>query len=437
MEYVEGRTLGALLRRGGLPIADALAYAIQVAGALVKAHEAGIVHRDLKPANIMVTADGRVKVLDFGLAKLVEPRQRTLDETQTAADGLPVTMQGMVLGTIGYMSPEQVEGKPVDARSDVFSFGAVLYEMVTGRRAFSGDSNISVLSAILRDEPKPVTELVPRAPREIQRIVSRCLRKDPARRFQTAVDLRLALEEARQEVDSAPAPKRSIVPFRSRAVWTAMAVLLIGAAALTWPLLHRRAVSPQALTRLTSDSGLSDFPALSPDGRLLVYASDRSGEHNLDLWIKQVPNGDPVRLTRSQLDEYEPVFSPDGTHIAYRSEQDGGGIYIIPSLGGEPRLLARGGRTPRFSPDGAEILYRVSAAPDAYSGDYHVIPSVGGATRQIDPTLAVVTTPFGLRTASTFSFSETPPGTSGQTGWIGGLYPSPAGHPCVPVRRLY
>ena len=164
MEYVEGRTLGALLRRGGIPIADALAYAIQVAEALVKAHEAGIVHRDLKPANIMVNTEGRVKVLDFGLAKLVEPRHRTLDETETAANGLPVTKQGMVLGTIGYMSPEQVEGKPVDARSDVFSFGAVLYEMVTGRRAFSGDSNISVLSAILRDEPKPVTRTCSASP---------------------------------------------------------------------------------------------------------------------------------------------------------------------------------------------------------------------------------------------------------------------------------
>src|ERR1044071_9223224 len=182
MEFVPGATLDQSIGRKGLPLKDALNYGIQVADALVSAHAAGIVHRDLKPANIIVGDDGRVKLLDFGLAKLTEVIADDATAAVTAtlrSVNTPATEQGLVFGTVAYMSPEQAEGKKVDARSDIFSFGAVLYEMVTGRRAFVGGSNLSLLSAILRDEPKPASEIVKSIPRRLDRILNRCLQKDP------------------------------------------------------------------------------------------------------------------------------------------------------------------------------------------------------------------------------------------------------------------
>ena len=197
MEYVEGKTLGALIGRKGLKLSEALKYAVQIADALAKAHAVGIVHRDLKPGNVMVTAEGRVKVLDFGLAKLTEPAAvRSEDSTLT---GQPLTEAGLIVGTAGYMSPEQAEGKKVDARSDVFSFGSVLYEMLTGRRAFQRDSPVLTLAAILHLEPPPLPAGMPQ---ELERVVARCLRKDPARRFQHIDDVKIALEELKEESDS-------------------------------------------------------------------------------------------------------------------------------------------------------------------------------------------------------------------------------------------
>ena len=202
MEYVPGKALNHLIPRRGLPLADALKYAVQIADALAAAHAVGIIHRDLKPANVMITGPeeqgraGVVKVLDFGLAKLVEKTDNSdlgLTESIRNEEGLS-TEQGTIIGSISYMSPEQAEGKKVDVRSDIFSFGALLYEMVTGRRAFQGESKVSTLSAILREEPKPVTQVVEGLPRELERIIARCLRKSPERRFQTAADLKLPLK---------------------------------------------------------------------------------------------------------------------------------------------------------------------------------------------------------------------------------------------------
>jgi serine/threonine protein kinase len=185
MEYVAGKTLDLLIGRKGLRLNEALKYAVQIADALARAHAAGIVHRDLKPSNLMVDDHGLVKVLDFGLAKLAETATGELGETATmrAKEG-PGTEEGTIVGTVAYMSPEQAEGKKVDGRSDIFSFGSVLYEMVTGRRAFHGDSKLSTLSAILKEDPKPVSGITPDVPRDLEKIISRCLRKDPHRRFQ-------------------------------------------------------------------------------------------------------------------------------------------------------------------------------------------------------------------------------------------------------------
>jgi serine/threonine protein kinase len=179
MEFVAGKTFQQVIPSGGLPVADVLKYAIPIASALAAANAAGIIHRDIKPGNIMVGATGIVKVLDFGLAKLTAPEENADGATQTIK---AQTEEGTIVGTAAYMSPEQAQGKPVDARSDIFSFGAVLYEMLTGRRAFQGDNRMSTLASILQQEPKPLAELDSRIPRELDRIVVRCLRKDPDRR---------------------------------------------------------------------------------------------------------------------------------------------------------------------------------------------------------------------------------------------------------------
>jgi serine/threonine protein kinase len=199
MEFVAGKTLDQTIGRKGLRVSEALRYSVQIADALEKAHAAGIVHRDLKPSNIMVTTDGLVKILDFGLAKLTEPVRGDFAETRTVREAGPATEEGAIVGTVAYMSPEQAEGKEVDGRSDIFSFGAVLYEMITGRRAFHGDSKLSTLSAILKEEPGA---LPPEIPRELERVIVRCLRKDPGRRYQHADDLKLALVELKEESDS-------------------------------------------------------------------------------------------------------------------------------------------------------------------------------------------------------------------------------------------
>jgi len=207
MEFVDGKTLDRLIGKSRLALGDTLKYAIQVADALARAHAAGIVHRDLKPANMIVSEEGRVKLLDFGLAKLTETAAAAdIDSaagtaTMTAREDVQ-TEEGTILGTVAYMSPEQAEGKKVDARSDIFSFGSVLYEMVTGRRPFEGVNKISTLSAILHKEPPPLAEVAPDVPAELDKIISRCLRKDPDRRAQHAGDIKVALAELREDSGS-------------------------------------------------------------------------------------------------------------------------------------------------------------------------------------------------------------------------------------------
>jgi serine/threonine-protein kinase len=203
MEFVSGKTLVDLIPKGGLRAAQALKYGVQMADALSAAHSAGIVHRDLKPGNVMVTDSGLVKVLDFGLAKLTDrgPASQISDNTQTIADA-PLTVEGSIIGTVSYMSPEQAQGKKVDTRSDIFSFGVVFYEMLTGSRAFSGDSALSTLSAILRDEHKPMIEIAPDVPPQLELLISRCLRKNPDERWQSMKDVLGALGALKHESDS-------------------------------------------------------------------------------------------------------------------------------------------------------------------------------------------------------------------------------------------
>ena len=202
MEYVNGKTLVDLIPKGGLRAPLALKYAVQMADALSSAHAIGIVHRDLKPANIMATEPGLIKILDFGLAKLTDrgPMGEGNDNTKTI--GASLTVEGSIIGTVNYMSPEQAQGKKVDTRSDIFSFGVVLYEMVTGARAFGGDNALSTLSAILRDDARPIAEVAPDVPPQIEQLIRRCLRKNPDQRWQSMQDVKMALQALKHESDS-------------------------------------------------------------------------------------------------------------------------------------------------------------------------------------------------------------------------------------------
>ena len=387
MEYVTGTSLARVLERSRLSVGDALKYAVQIADALAAAHAAGIVHRDLKPANIMVNERGLIKVLDFGLAKLTESLDDgSIDEsaaTGTADVEQPLqTAEGTILGTAAYMSPEQAAGKRADTRSDVFSFGAVLYEMFTGRRAFRGDTNMSTFAAVLTTDPEPPRHVVPGLSRDVEKVIVRCLRKDPDRRWQSIADLKVALEDLKDETDaigvalaSATRPARR---WRS-AVIAGVTIATIGAVSIgVWWQAAR--TQPGAslqpfLTRLTSDAGWTDYPAISLDGKFLAYASDRSGEGHLDIWVQHLPDGAPVRITHHTADDVEPSFSADGSRVAFQSSREGGGIYVVPTLGGEERLLAPRGFSPRFSPDGTWIAYGVV---EQGNGQIYVAPAAGG-----------------------------------------------------------
>jgi len=409
MEYVGGTSLAHLIARGGPSIDECLKFAIQIADAVAAAHAAGILHRDLKPANIMVTDKGSIKVLDFGLAKLTEAIDfNSKDERITTGTGSmsqPQTEEGTILGTAAYMSPEQAEGKPADARSDVFSFGAVLYELITGRRAFGGTTKVATLAAVLTSEPESPSRLVPGLSPDLEKAIGRCLRKSPERRWQSMADLKVALEDLREEANSLRRvePAASLPAGRWTSLWMSGLVLaVIGVLAFgAWWYIGRTQpyVAPKPfLTRLTSDVGWTDYPAISLDGKILAYSSDRSGDGNLDIWLQHMPDGSPVRLTRDPADDIEPSFSADGSRIAFHSSRGGGGLYLIPTLGGEERLLAARGFSPRFSPDGTWLAYGVA---EPGGSRIYVTPADGGPATPVAPgfyrTQAHVWSPDGRR----------------------------------------
>ena len=359
MELVEGQTLGERLAEGRLPTDEMLRIASQVAQGLAKAHAAGIVHRDLKPGNIMITDDGLVKILDFGLAKLTSAGVEEVSALTTVPE---VTRTGVVLGTVPYMSPEQASGRPVDFRSDQFSFGSILYEMATGRRAFERETAPQTLAAILEASPPSVSALNDRVPDTMVRLIVRCLSRDPGGRYDSTGDL--AKELARGgPADAASRGSREWWPIAAVA---ALAVVVVGV--LYWSVSRpqasqsgERPVSPLVPVPLTSYPGREAEPTFSPDGSQVAFSWDGESQDNRDIYVKAIGSEQPFRLTDDPAMEGSPAWSPDGRQVALLRARAGGGseVLLIPPTGGAVRqvgLVASpvdGGLS--WSPDGRRL----------------------------------------------------------------------------------
>lgn len=414
-ELLEGETLREILRTGAtlstrsgsssdasapshgraLSRRKAIDYAAQIASGLAAAHEKGIVHRDLKPENIFVTHDGRVKILDFGLAKLLASFEEDIEQGETAHRG---TSPGTVLGTTGYMSPEQVRGRDTDHRSDIFSFGAVLYEMLTGNRAFEGESSVETMNAILKDDPLDAPETSAKIPPALDRIVRHCLEKAPEQRFQSARDLVFDLQSL-SETSAAgtfaqAARKRKLANLLPWAV-ALIAGALLGAATMKIHSSRASAALPTATTMTYSqvtNEGDALFPSLSPDGKFLVYTAGVN--ENQDIFLLRLGGRKPINLTPDcSQDDVEGTVSPDGDRIAFRSEREGGGIFIMGATGESVHRLTDFGFNPSWSPDGKKIVVAtenvVNPGGRTTTSTLWIVDAATGEKRQLTTTDAV------------------------------------------------
>ncbi|MEO6323278.1 MAG: LpqB family beta-propeller domain-containing protein [Thermoanaerobaculia bacterium] len=396
MERVEGGTLESLVSLGALSIRKSLDIMIPVADALATAHAAGIVHRDIKPANIVVTPDGHPTVLDFGLARRTgDSVSDTGPSQQTLA---PRTLEGLVVGTAAFMSPEQASGERVDFRSDLFSFGVTLYETLTGRRAFTGRSDVDVMHAIIHSAPAPVRFLVPGISESLLWTLEKCLEKDPADRYQSTLDLVLDLKRARADVTQSRAtivtrPERRL-PRRVPLLQAAGAVALIAVLGFllgrvgrpSGPDLGASRIEP--VVRATGADWAEGVP--SPTGKNVAATSNLRG--NYDIYLV-APGSDPVARTDTPDDEIDPSWSPDGGTILYtRETPDGDEIWTTPAFGGAPRRLIADACSGSYSPDGRHIVYvkslpgfkEVLCVADADGGNIKVIAERKGS-RLVSP----------------------------------------------------
>lgn len=358
-EFVEGKTLSALRQK--LSLRELLSIVAQVAEALSAAHQAGIIHRDIKPDNVMVRPDGYVKVLDFGLVKLTE-----VAASKTSQE-MAKTQLGVAMGTLAYMSPEQAAGEQIDHRTDIWSLGVVLYELITGKKPFTGETRQETVNAILSSEPDPPTSIDASLPSEINAILNKALEKDRELRYQTASDFRADIRRLLRMIDSAATASnpRAITssgpPFVRRAwFWPiAVVVLVLAAIPLGWYFTKAKPIatdwSRAVHLQLTTQPGTEYFPTFTPDGKSFVYVSRQSG--NYDLYLQRIGGKNATSITpNTPSDESQPAFSLNGERIAFRSNREPAGVYVMEPTGENVRLVMAGCHHPNWSPDGKEIV---------------------------------------------------------------------------------
>jgi eukaryotic-like serine/threonine-protein kinase len=458
-ELLEGETLRERLSSGALPPRKSVELAVMMARGLGAAHDKGVVHRDIKPENIFLCSDGQLKILDFGLARLSPRDASDSDSTLTLTYQ---TASGVLLGTASYMSPEQARGQAADARSDIFSFGAVLYEMLSGHRPFSGHTVMDLLSAILKEDPPPLPLSAKFSP-ALERVVHRCLEKNPAERFQSARDLAFQLDSMVSTLDSGSAshlPAPADLPRHPSALrflpWLLAAALFVAATSVAWlyrgRILSTPAINPIQFQRLTDFYGMEESPALSPDGKSLAFVSDSTGSRQI--WIRLLAGGAPLQLTRDPGDHLSPRWSPDSASLLYYTPPTGDShqavAWEISALGGTPRHLAEsmseldpshdgkslaffrlnadrielvrsdrdtghlqilaqfapktGCRQPRWSPDDSSIAF--IRANDRWSDDIFYVSSFGGTPRQVTSDAVLLSGYSWLPDASGFVYSS-------------------------------
>jgi eukaryotic-like serine/threonine-protein kinase len=396
-ELLDGATLRDRLTTGALSTRKAIDYALQIAQGLAAAHAKGIVHRDIKPENLFVTADGHVKILDFGLAKVDPPIGARAGAT-ALTKGI-TTDHGAVLGTVGYLSPEQAEGRAVDHRADIFGLGAVLYEMVTGTRAFTGNSAIDTLHRIVHDDPPALDATRGAAPRELQWVLSKCLAKDPDERYQSTRDLVVDLKNVLRQIDSsanmpavasAPVGPTVAKPLALAAGGAAILALIAAVAFVVRgrqpaPAAGAAALPRIAIERVTSTGTVIDAE-ISPDGKYVAYVVSDGLQ---SLWLRQLATGSSLQLVApAQVGYWGISFTRDSSAVTYGVKSPaagvGGAFYRIPALGGTPRKLLNGvDGSATYSPDGRKIAYIRAAFPEADASAIMVANADGSDARAL------------------------------------------------------